>query len=100
LAGTNIRYGELFAAQAAAAGSSYRGRELPAALLRGAAAVFEARSRFTGKEPRLTRDNAIIAPLLMWYSSARAERELGYRSRPLEATLERMARAYRDAGAL
>ncbi len=98
LAGENLRYGDLFARQAAHAGSVYRGRALPAALLRLAAAGFEARSRLTGSEPRLTSDNAKIAPLLMWYSSAKAERELGFTSRPLDETLARMAQAYRAAG--
>jgi dihydroflavonol-4-reductase len=100
LTGENVRYGELFKAQAALAGVSYAGRPLPAALLRVAAAAFEARSAMTGVEPRLTRDNAAIAPLLMWYSSAKAERELGWSRRPLDETLARMAAAYREAGLL
>jgi dihydroflavonol-4-reductase len=100
LAGENLRYSELFARQAAHAGVRYRGRALPAALLRAAAFAFETRSRFTGEEPRLTADNAKIAPLLMWYSSAKAERELGFTHRPLDETLARMAAAYRDAGLL
>ena len=51
-----------------------------------AARAFELRSRFSGDEPRLTIDNAKSA--------------LGYRSRALDETLERMVRAYRKAGAL
>jgi nucleoside-diphosphate-sugar epimerase len=58
------------------------------------------RSRFTGAEPRLTIDNAKIAPLLMWYDHSKASGELQYRPRPLEDTLERMVKAYRDAGLL
>lgn len=100
LAGENLRYAELFARQARAAGGHYRGRPLPAFLLRAAAIAFETRSRFTGEEPRLTADNAKIAPLLMWYSSAKAERELGFTRRPLDETLERMVRVYREAGML
>jgi dihydroflavonol-4-reductase len=100
LAGTNCSYAEAFAAQARAVGAVYRGRVLPTSFLAAAAKVFEVRSKFTGKEPRLTTDNAKIAPLRMWYSSAHAKKMLGYQTRPLEQTLERTAQAYRKAGVL
>jgi dihydroflavonol-4-reductase len=100
LAGSNLTYAQAFAAQAKAVGAAYDGKPLPALALKCAANFLETRSRFSGKEPRLTRDNAAIAPLRMWYTSARAQDQLGYRPRPLEETLERMAAAYRQAGAL
>lgn len=100
LAGENVSYKELFAMQAAAAGCQYRGRALPSPFLYLAARAFELRSRFDGREPRLTIDNAKIAPLRMWYSSAKAERELHFERRPIEATFERMVDAYRQIGAL
>ncbi|MEO6990752.1 MAG: NAD-dependent epimerase/dehydratase family protein [Candidatus Baltobacteraceae bacterium] len=100
LSGDNVHYAELFARQAEVVGRRYRGRPLPSALLHLAAIAFETRARFDGREPRLTRDNATIAPLLMWYSHERARAELDFRPRPLGETLERMARAYRDAGIL
>jgi dihydroflavonol-4-reductase len=100
LAGANLTYAQAFAAQAKAAGVSYSGRALPAPFLAAVAAGFELRSNFTKKEPRLTADNAKIAPLRMWYSSAKAEKTLNYRARPLEETLERTAAAYKSAGAL
>jgi dihydroflavonol-4-reductase len=100
LTGHNLRYTEVFQRQAECIGVKYAGRPLPSVLLSAAARVFELRSRFTGIEPRLTIDNAKIAPLLMWYDHAKARRELGYRIRRLEETFERMARAYRDAGLL
>ena len=100
LTGHNVTYEEAFKNQAAIVGATYRGRAIPASVMHLAARVFELRSRFTGVEPRLTLDNAIIAPLLMWYDRTKAERDLGYRARPLEETLERMAAAYRSAGLL
>jgi dihydroflavonol-4-reductase len=100
LAGTNLTYAHAFAAQAKAAGAIYDGKPLPTLALKCAANFLETRSRFSGKEPRLTRDNAAIAPLRMWYTSARAQEQLGYRPRPLNETLERMALAYRQAGVL
>jgi dihydroflavonol-4-reductase len=101
LAGDNVTYGNIFAKQAAAAGVRYRGRTIPAPVLHAAARSFELRARLRGgAEPRLTIDHAKLAPLHQWYTSAKAQRALGFRSRPLEATLERMAASYRDAGAL
>ena len=100
LAGHNLHYGDVFAKQAEAIGEQYTGRAIPTPVLHAAARLFELRSAFSGKEPRLTLDNAKIAPLLMWYDSSKATRELGYNVRPLNATLERMARYYRDAGLL
>ena len=100
LAGHNLTYAEAFRRQAREAGVPYRGREIPAIALMVAARAFELRSRFSGNEPRLTIDNARIAPLKMWYTSGKAESALGFRSRALDETLERMARAYRQAGAL
>ena len=100
LTGENVTYADLFGRQAKAAGTDYHGRTLPSSVLFLAAQAFEARAAFNGREPRLTRDHAKIAPLRMWYTSAKAKRALGFSARPLEATLERMAEAYRAAGAL
>ena len=100
LTGRNVSYGELFHLQAELVGATYRGRTLPGYALSVAARLFELRSRLDRSEPRLTTDNAKIGALFMYYTSAKATRELGYSNRPLDATLERMVRAYREAGAL
>jgi len=54
LSGENLRYSELFSRQAAAAGVTYRGRTMPAAVLQLAAFAFEARSRVTGASRSIT----------------------------------------------
>lgn len=100
LTGHNITYRELFGLQARVVGAKYRGKPLPGYALTGAARLFEVRSKFTGAEPRLTIDNAKIGALLMYYTSAKAARELEYSNRPLDATFESMLLAYRKAGAL
>lgn len=100
LAGYNVTYEEAFRSQAKAIGAEYTGKTLSPAVLRAASLAFEMQSRFTHREPRLTRDNAILAPLKMWYTSDKAARQLGYRVRPLEETLERMAAAYQRHGAI
>lgn len=96
LTGHNLSYGDVFRRQAETVGVKYEGREIPTFVLTAAARAFELRSKFTGGEPRLTIDNAKIAPLNMWYDCSKAARELGYTYRPLEETLERMARKYRE----
>jgi len=47
----------------------------------------EAWARLRGKPPRLTVTGVLLARKCMFFSSARAERELGYRARPAEQAL-------------
>ena len=54
---------------------------LPRAPLYPLAVVAEGFARLSGREPMLTRDALAMARYKMFFSSARAERELGYRSR-------------------
>jgi dihydroflavonol-4-reductase len=60
----------------------------------------ETTARFTGKEPFLTRDALRMAGHHMFFSSARAMRELGYCARPYRAALEDAIAWYRNAGYL
>ncbi len=55
---------------------------LPTAPLYPLAVISEAAARVTGKEPLLTVDSLKMAGHHMFFSSAKAERELGYRARP------------------
>src|SRR5438477_4965475 len=57
-------------------------------------------ARLTGKEPFLTRDALRMAGHHMFFTSARAMRELGYRSRPCRVALEDAIAWYRTAGYL
>jgi dihydroflavonol-4-reductase len=57
---------------------------LPRAPLMPFAWINEQLARLTGKEPFLTQDGLRMAAHHMFYSSAKAERELGYRARPYE----------------
>jgi dihydroflavonol-4-reductase len=57
-------------------------------------------ARLTGKEPFLTRDALRMAGHHMFFTSARAERELGYRARPYRTALEDAVAWYRAAGYL
>lgn len=47
----------------------------------------EGMARLTGREPRISREGLRMARKKMYYSSERAGRELGFRSRPAEAAI-------------
>ena len=71
---------------------------LPVAPLFPLAALAEAVALITGREPFLTRDSLRMSRHHMFYSSAKAEAELGYHARPYAGALEDAVRWFRDAG--
>jgi dihydroflavonol-4-reductase len=62
--------------------------KLPRAPLFPLAYAAEAVARFTGKEPFLTADALRMSRYRMYFSSAKAKRELGYQARPYAKGLE------------
>jgi dihydroflavonol-4-reductase len=60
----------------------------------------EAMARFTGKEPLTTVDGLKMARYRMFFSSAKAERELSFRARPYALALEDALNWFRGAGYL
>lgn len=60
---------------------------LPHSLVMPFAYAAEWWAQFSGAEPRVTVDGVRMARKLMYFSSAKAERELGYRSRPATEAL-------------
>jgi dihydroflavonol-4-reductase len=73
---------------------------LPRGPLYPLAYVAEGIARATGKEPMLTRDALKMASHHMFFSSARAERELGYAARPYTEALADAIAWFREAGYL
>jgi dihydroflavonol-4-reductase len=73
---------------------------LPRAPLYPLAYAAEWAASLTGKEPMLTRDALTMASHHMFFSSAKAERELGYRARPYPEALADAIGWFRDAGRL
>ena len=67
-------------------------------LLAPVAAAGEAWARVAGGEPRLTRDSLRMARKMMFFSSAKAERELGYTARPAEEALADALRWFQANG--
>ena len=55
-------------------------------------------ARLTGKDPFLTLDSLRMAKHHMFFSSAKAERELGYRARPYQEALSDAIGWFREAG--
>lgn len=77
LGGENVALEELFARIAAAAGRPRPRLRVPYAVARAAGTV-----------GLVNRNEVRLARLPMYFSSAKAERELGYRARPIEAALD------------
>jgi dihydroflavonol-4-reductase len=61
--------------------------EVPYWLANFAAIGGELKARLTGSTPMATRDSVRMSRKKMYFTSARAERELGYRSRPAAAAI-------------
>jgi len=73
---------------------------LPRAPLYPLAFAAEAVARVTGREPFVTRDALDMAAHRMFFTSAKAERELGYRARPYREALADALAWFRSAGYL
>jgi dihydroflavonol-4-reductase len=58
----------------------------------------EAWARVSGKEPFVTRDGLRMAKKKMFFSSAKAQRALGYRARPAQQALADAVAWFRQAG--
>ncbi len=87
LGGQNVMLGELLTAIAGLRGRRPPRLRLPHGMIMPIAHAAEALSRVSGREPFVTVDGVRMARKIMFYSSAKAERELGYRSRPLQEAL-------------
>ncbi|MCC6526427.1 MAG: NAD-dependent epimerase/dehydratase family protein [Polyangiaceae bacterium] len=100
LGGECVSVRELFGRIAAATGGRAPRFTLPAGLVVALGTALERLADATGKPPLLSREMAIQSTLRVRLSSAKAERELGYHSRPLEASLRDAVAWYRAQGLL
>lgn len=71
---------------------------LPRPLLYPFALVSEAAAHITGREPFLTVDGLRMSKHRMFFSSAKAERDLGYRARPYGEALAEAVSWFREHG--
>jgi dihydroflavonol-4-reductase len=101
LGGENLPLREMLATIARLVGRRPPGLRLPATAVVPVAVVAEALARLgIGSEPFVTRDGLRMARKPMYFTSAKAERELGYRSRPAEEALRDAIGWYRGHGRL
>jgi dihydroflavonol-4-reductase len=88
LGGQDVTLSQMLAEIATLTGRKAPTVKLPIAPLEPLAEVAELIGRITGKEPFLTKDALKMASHHMYFSSAKAERELGYRARPYREALK------------
>lgn len=100
LGGDDITLGEMLAEISRLAGRRAPTTRLPRQLVYPIAYGAEAAARITGREPFATVDGIRMAKYKMYFSSAKAKRELAYRSRPASEALADAYHWFRDAGYL
>lgn len=98
LGGENLSLAAILAEVAALSGRSPPRVRLPIAAVVPLAFFADGLGRLTGKEPFVTLDGLRMARKKMYFSSARAEAELGYRARPASAALADAVTWFRQAG--
>ncbi len=98
LGGQDVSLGAMLADIATLAGRAPPTISLPRATLYPLALATEAFAHLTGKEPFLTRDALKMSRHRMFFSSAKAERELGYAARPYVQGLSDALDWFRQAG--
>ncbi|MBI4201063.1 MAG: NAD-dependent epimerase/dehydratase family protein [Chloroflexi bacterium] len=98
LGGRNMSFKEILDTLAQITGLASPRWRIPygVALCAGAADSWVA--RFTGRPPRIPLEGVKMARHKMYVSSAKAERELGYRPGPVENALERAVGWFRENG--
>jgi dihydroflavonol-4-reductase len=100
LGGENMTLATLLGCIAHLTGRAPPRLRLPRALIYPIAFAAEAMARVTKREPFVTLDGLRMAKHRMYFTSAKAERVLGYRARPAEDGLRDAIDWFRQAGML
>jgi dihydroflavonol-4-reductase len=100
LGGENVRLADMLAEIARQVGRRAPRLRVPRAVVIPLAFAAEARARITGRAPFTTLDGIRMAAHHMFFTSAKAERHLGYRARPHREALTDAIGWFRDAGYL
>lgn len=98
LGGEDVRLRDMLALIAPLVGRRPPRVRLPRAPLYPLALGAEAFARLSGKEPFLTVDALKMSKYLMYFSSAKAKAELGFRARPFARGIEDALSWFRQAG--
>jgi dihydroflavonol-4-reductase len=100
LGGENMTLAALLGRIAALTGRPPPRLRLPRALIYPIAFAAEALAQITKREPFVTLDGLRMAKHRMYFTSAKAERQLGYQPRPVEEALRDAIDWFRQAGML
>ncbi|MHB8474876.1 MAG: hopanoid-associated sugar epimerase [Steroidobacteraceae bacterium] len=100
LGGEDMTLREILSAIAALVGRKPPAVRLPYAAILPLAYVAEAFARVSGRSGRLTLEGLRMSRKRMYFSSAKAARDLGYRFRPPLAAFEDAVRWFRERGLL
>jgi len=100
LGGQNVSLAQMLADIARLVGRSPPRLRIPRGLLFPLALAAEAVAQVTGREPFATVNGLRMAKYRMYFTSAKAERELGYRARPYGEALADAIDWFRRAGYL
>lgn len=98
LGGENLTLGDILRLVAGIVGRKPPKIEVPAALVWPVAVIEETLGWLIGREPFATREGLRMSRHKMFFSSAKAERELGYRARPAREGLADAVAWFRQAG--
>src|SRR5215470_15058373 len=98
LGGQNVLLADMLGDIAEIVGRSPPKFRLPRASLYPVAMLAEAVAHLTGREPFVTTTGVKLAKEHMFFTSAKAERELGYRPRPYREALVLAIKWFRDNG--
>lgn len=98
LGGEDVALGQMLQDIARIVGRKPPTVQLPVGPLFPLAWLAELGGKLTGKEPFITLDSLRMARHHMFYTSAKAERELGYRARPYVEALQDAIQWFRAAG--
>jgi dihydroflavonol-4-reductase len=98
LGGRNMDFKEILDALGRITGIPSPGLRIPYGVAWWAGVVNGAISQVTGRPPMVPLDGVRIARHKMFVSSAKAERDLGYKAGPVEAALQRAVTWFREQG--
>jgi dihydroflavonol-4-reductase len=100
LGGTNVPFADMLADIARLVGRNPPRLRIPRAVALPVAYAAEGMARLTGREPFATVDGIRMSEHRMFFTAAKAERELGFRARPYLRGLEDAIHWFREAGYL
>lgn len=100
LGGENLTHRQIFQTIAQIIGKPAPRIPIPVAVVKAAARILDMIGTVIGKKPLLTPELVAGAGLHNWYSTAKAERELGYTITPFRTAVQRTYDWYKSEGLL